>query len=60
MNTGEFDREYKYQATMALAKTLLARGLITAGELADFRARMLAKYQPQIGAFLQPEPEPTA
>jgi hypothetical protein len=45
----QFDRECLYQATLAVARTLYQRGLITDEELAVIDTKMREKYRPVLG-----------
>lgn len=46
MTDAQFEREMCYRTVMAVAKTLLARGLITSSEFEDFDWKMADKYSP--------------
>lgn len=46
MTDAQFEREMRYRTVMAVAKTLLARGLITRPEFDDFDRKMADKYNP--------------
>ncbi len=41
-----FEREMRYRTVMAVARTLLMRGLITRPEFEDFDRKMADKYSP--------------
>lgn len=51
MSKEQFERERLYQATVALARTLLRRGLITEDELAVIDTKMREKYRPLLGTL---------
>jgi hypothetical protein len=51
MSEERFDGERLYQATMALARSLRERGIITADELMAIDAMMLEKYRPPLGGL---------
>jgi len=51
MNIDQFTRETTYQATMAIARSLLANSAITDIEFEYFKSQMLNKYQPLIGSL---------
>mgnify|MGYP006991971811 CR=1 FL=1 len=44
MTDAQFEREMRYRTVMAVAKTLLTRGLITRSEFDDFDRKMADKY----------------
>lgn len=46
MTDAQLEREMRYRTVMAVAKTLLARGLITRPEFDDFDRKMEDKYSP--------------
>lgn len=46
-----FDRERLYQATLAVARTMLRNGLTTAEELAVIDTKMREKYRPILGSL---------
>jgi histidinol phosphatase-like enzyme len=46
MTDAQLEREMRYRMVMAVAKTLLARGLITSSEFDDFDRKMADKYSP--------------
>lgn len=47
-----FNDEKLYQATMAVAKSMLTKGLITSEEYALIDTKMLEKYRPILGTLL--------
>ena len=52
MSEEMFNAEKLYQATMAIAKSMLTKGLITAEEYAIIDTKMLEKYRPVFGMLL--------
>jgi len=52
MTETQFRAEMQYQAAIALAKTLLKKGLLTPDEYAAMDAILLDKFQPCLGALL--------
>ena len=52
MTEKQFQAEKRYQAALALAKTLLDKGLLTRSEYAAIDAILLDKLQPCLGALL--------
>jgi len=55
MSEEQFERERLYQATVAIARTMLRKGLITNDELAVIDAKMREKYQPLLGCLYPAE-----
>jgi len=51
MSEEQFDRERLYQATVALARTMSRKGLLTEDELAIIDTKMNEKYRPLLGAL---------
>lgn len=51
MNKEQFERERLYQATIAIARTMLRRGLITEKELTVIDTKMREKYKPLLGTL---------
>jgi hypothetical protein len=51
MSKEQFDRERLYQATLAVARTMLARGIITEDDYCKFDTILLAKYRPILGSL---------
>ena len=47
-----YNDEKLYQATMAVAKSMLTKGLITSEEYALIDTKMLEKYRPILGTLL--------
>jgi len=52
MTETQFRAEMQYQAAIALAKTLLKKGLLTPDEYAAIDAILLEKFRPCLGALL--------
>ena len=52
MTETQFRAEMQYQAAIALAKTLLKKGLLTPDEYAAIDAILLEKFWPCLGALL--------
>jgi len=51
MSSDQFQRELAYQATIVIALTMVANGLISESEYAELNSRLLTKYQPPIGSL---------
>lgn len=51
MNEIQFQAEKHYQTTMALARVMREKGLLTLEEYADFDTKMLEKYRPLLGGL---------
>ena len=51
MNQDDFNRERLYQTTVAIAKTLLDRNLITKDDFSKINKMMLEKYKPLLGSL---------
>lgn len=51
MNREEASREIIYQMTMAIAREMCERRLITNEEYTTFDKQMLQKYEPVLGTF---------
>ncbi len=51
MSTELFERERLYQATLAIARKMLQKGLITVDELAVIDTKMREKYRPCLGSL---------
>lgn len=49
MTSGQFEREKRFSSALALAKSLLAKGLITEKEYQDIREMFVQKYRPILG-----------
>ena len=46
MSNEQFEREMRYRTVMAVARTMLTRGLISRDEYDDFDRKMVEKYNP--------------
>jgi len=51
MNSEHFERERLYQATIAIARTMLRQGLITEDEFSIIDTKMREKYRPFLGTL---------
>lgn len=51
MNKAHFENERLYQSTIAVARTMASRGIITADELAEIDHLLLQKYNPLLGGL---------
>jgi transcription initiation factor IIE alpha subunit len=51
MNRDDFEREAKYESRMALARTMLRKGIITEDEYAEIDTNFLSKYRPVLGSL---------
>ena len=51
MNCEHFERERLYQATIAIARTMLRQGLITEDEFSIIDTKMREKYRPLFGTL---------
>ena len=51
MNKDQFDREKNYGAIMAIARSMLSKGIITEEEYRRIDAIFTEKYQPLIGCL---------
>ena len=51
MNRDDFRRERLYQASIAVARTMLQRGLITDDEFRQIDTMFLDKYRPLLGGL---------
>jgi hypothetical protein len=56
VNEEHFESERLYQATIAIARTMLKRGVITADELAIIDKKMREKYKPLLGSLYPIKP----
>jgi len=56
MNPSLFEREHMYQTTVALARTMLSKGLLTADEFVIFDTKMREKYKPSLGGLYPVNP----
>ena len=52
MSEEMFNSEKDYGITMAIAKSMLEKGLITPGEYDQFKKEMLRKYQPKLAPLI--------
>ena len=52
MTESQFQAEKRYQVAIAIAKTLVDRGLLTHEEYAAMDAILLDKFRPCLGALL--------
>ena len=52
MTETQFRAEMRYQVAIAMAKTLLKKGLLTPDEYATMDAILLEKFRPCLGALL--------
>jgi hypothetical protein len=55
MSKEQFERDRLYQATLAVARTMRRKGLITEDELAIIDTKMREKYRPLLGGLLSPD-----
>lgn len=46
MNKAQFEREMRYRTVMAVARTMLAKGLISQEEIDTFDHKMIDKHNP--------------
>lgn len=53
MKPEQFQREKDYGAGIAMAGSLLERGLITAHEYGRLKARLVRRYRPAVGCLSQ-------
>lgn len=51
MTSAEFEREARFSAALAAAKSLLSRGVITVQEFEKIREMFVRKYRPLIGSL---------
>jgi len=49
----QFNREMRYRTVMAVARSMLKRGLISKGEFEDFDQKMIAKHNPLISGLTE-------
>ena len=52
MTESQFQSEKRYQVALAMAKTLVDKGLLTPDEYATMDAILLDKFRPCLGALL--------
>ena len=55
MSKEQFERERLYQATLAVARMMRQKGLITEDEFAIIDTKMRKKYRPLLGSLLSPD-----
>ena len=51
MSREDYQREMNYELRMAVARTMLRSGIISADEFSAIDTIMLAKYRPKIGGL---------
>jgi hypothetical protein len=51
MTTAQFERESLYQATIAIARSMLRNKLLTEDEFTIIDAKMREKYKPVLGSL---------
>lgn len=56
MSDEMFNTEKYYGITMAIAKSMLEKGLINPGEYDQFEEEMLRKYQPKLAPLISTLP----
>lgn len=56
MSEEMFNTEKNYGITMAIAKSMLEKGLITISEYDQFKEEMLQKYQPKLAPLISTLP----
>ena len=52
MTKEQFEREKKYQAALAVARSMLRQGVINEADLRRMEARLKDKFKPVLGGFL--------
>ena len=52
MRKEQYRADMLYQVSLSVAKSMRAKGLITADEYAEIDTMLLAKYQPYLGRLL--------
>ena len=52
MTKEQFEREKKYQAALAVARSMLWQGVINEADLRRIEARLKEKFKPVLGGFL--------
>jgi len=55
MTTAQFERESLYQATIAIARSMLRNKLLTEDEFTIIDAKMREKYKPVLGSLSPPK-----
>ncbi len=56
MTPEQFDREKKYQAALAVARSMLRQGIINDDDFTKTEAILREKFCPFIGAYTQDKP----
>ncbi len=56
MTPEQFDREKKYQAALAVARTMLRQGIINDDDFDKTEAILREKFSPMIGVYTQDKP----
>jgi hypothetical protein len=56
MTTEQFDREMKYQAALAIARSMLRQGIIDNDDFNKTEEILRQKFSPFIGAYTQDKP----
>ncbi len=52
MTKEQFDREKKYQAALAVARSMLREGVINEADFLRIEAKLRGKFKPILGGFL--------
>lgn len=52
MTKEQFEREKKYQAALAVARSMLRQGVIDGADLVRIEAMLKEKFKPVLGGFL--------
>jgi len=52
MTKEQFEREKRYQAALAVARSMHAHGVVDEEDFRKIEARLTAKFQPIFGGFL--------
>lgn len=52
MTKEQFEREKRYQAALAVARSMHAHGVVDEEDFRKIEARLTAKFQPVFGGFL--------
>lgn len=52
MTKEQFEREKKYQAALAVARSMLCQGVINEEDFLRVEARLTVKFKPVLGGFL--------
>ena len=56
MTKEQFEREKKYQAALAVARSMLRQGVINDADLVRIEARLKEKFKPVLGGFFFEKP----